>query len=1557
MILFRILQALFKSRYDSARQRRYRGAARQIDTLEARVLLTQVHLAVSTRMTYEGNRDFITLVATTTEPVVGQQQISVAISGDGFTEADYILDSTTLVFSDGATKATTNLQIVDDSVVERPEQRVLFELIDPTAGLRTTALSRSALTVFDNDNSVVSIANSKANETDRTIDLTISLTNPVDIDTVASLTTIDETANAGSDYHPWDAQRVSIPAGETSIRISVPIIDDTSVELDETFTVVVSGVEASERDVSFPRQRLDQPAAQSTITVDRQLTPDGQSVIFLASRDGDLGLNLFRVPIDGGSIERLTSDVGPRQEITSFQISPDGQFVVFRADNLREGTYELFSLDLNDGTANNLSYRPSIYGDVDLGYAISPDSQRVIYVAQYDSILDDAVYSVPIGGGAIVRLSHADTASDRVDRFRISNDSTTVVFSSTYGDSIYTELYSVPASGGTITTLSKSRPIGGRIEDFEISPTDAAVVYRASMNYYATSLAGQNHVRLGDPDVVKSVGEFLFSADGSHVAFRANTSSVFIADPSVGQSMRLLFTAFLREFRFTPDSQLLVATSGNGVVLSVAVTGGDATELAPIASDDAVNGDFVISPDSQEVIFAGNVPFQRDVLYAASLDGTSTRELLSASGTAGSRWRELRITPDGEDVFFFSGSGRRQLFTIPRAGGTQIRLNDELVAGGSVRQAYFYSEQADRILYSADQEFNDVFEDFSVPRQGGDVVKLTDWTQPRGSVRSYQLAPGDQHAVYIANHRTSNHEELYSVSLTTNVVSRLSHLLVLSQSVTGFLVSSDGQRVVYLTDRRDLYSVPIDGGTPVRINDDAFGFVFDYSLSPDGQHIVYRGNYLASTPISGGAITTLDSEFVPGGGVQEFVVSPDNQWVVYRADKLVNEKMELFRVPINGGLASRVSDLIDDGSFVRSDWKLSPDLQYVAYIVSEQDETIENLYSTHFFTDATVQLNPPLVDGLRVLEFKIAANGNWVVYRIGDVVDGYEIFSVANDGSGLVRLNSPLSANQSRGVEDFEVSPDGLHVVFKADLNERDRLEIFSTHIRGGEVAQLNPTGQNSSHGRRFIISNDSATVMMELVPNAGVYSDIYAAPLSGDTARMVSRDAAVTEATNYEIVTSSRGRVFYVEDTIAKRTLYQADLRTGRSSIVSAPKVIGNVSDQVQITEDGTAILYRGLATYNNEAGIFSARLTAYASAAILDVDDGRPRFASPSSTHSNFLPKFDWSGVTGSDFYDFQLEELNGEGSVLIEESVSSTSFTPPNPLDIGQYRARVRARFSNGSSTAWGTTVVSVNTAVVVDIPEFYQDTRRPTVTWPAVAGATKYQVVVRNKTGLSALVDDVVTDTNFTFPTDREFGSYDIWVRAIGTDEFRAAWSESVELFVGPSLLTPTSSAFASDMEFQWSDLPGAAKFQLVVARGSELIVDQSNLTGRTYTLEQRLTDGNYKWWLRGFTVAGNAGPWSRSMEFFVGGQPLSVSVESVSEIGVVTVQWLPVAGAVEFEVYLENKDRSFVQRQSGLTGLIFASLALADGEFRIWVRAISSDGTAGQWSTVRRFLVS
>lgn len=267
-----------------------------------------------------------------------------------------------------------------------------------------------------------------------------------------------------------------------------------------------------------------------------------------------------------------------------------------------------------------------------------------------------------------------------------------------------------------------------------------------------------------------------------------------------------------------------------------------------------------------------------------------------------------------------------------------------------------------------------------------------------------------------------------------------------------------------------------------------------------------------------------------------------------------------------------------------------------------------------------------------------------------------------------------------------------------------------------------------------------------------------------------------------------------------------------------------------------------------------------------------------------------------------------------------------------------------------------VIATQQTQIHNLPTGAGESLRPLISWNAVAGADSYRVFIGNSTQQTRVLDTIVTEASMTPDVDLAFGRNLIWVQPIG-GEFIGKWSEPVGYSVAPQLLSPGTSTLKTRPEFTWGELPGVESVQIYIQKGSTVVVNESGVTGSSYTPSIDLEVGNYSWWIRPSAANGNVGTWSARGTFNVGGQTTILGPDATVDNGLATVEWEPVDGAAWYEIYLLNDDTGIVQRKSGLTETSFDTDPLADGNHRVWVRSYHSDGSPALWSRVHRFAVS
>lgn len=345
------------------------------------------------------------------------------------------------------------------------------------------------------------------------------------------------------------------------------------------------------------------------------------------------------------------------------------------------------------------------------------------------------------------------------------------------------------------------------------------------------------------------------------------------------------------------------------------------------------------------------------------------------------------------------------------------------------------------------------------------------------------------------------------------------------------------------------------------------------------------------------------------------------------------------------------------------------------------------------------------------------------------------------------------------------------------------------------------------------------------------------------------------------------------------------------------------------------------------------------------------------PSGASDNRRPTITWSAVTGAASYDVFLELIQtGANTALLSTSTSGTSMPLPQTIDdlgIGRYRAWVRATLPSGK-TPWVTSDFQINIETTVTELPFYGSNPRPTISWTAVPGAVGYRVYVGNVTARMTPFDVSSADTSFTPDSDLQFGRHRIWVRAIGPQNYPAAWSAVEEYYLGPSLLaiSPdqlTASQLDAELKLQ---LP-ATNFDNWGGLNERWVIDQAKVF---YYI---LPDGRFYRWTVG--TGRENGPLS-------GTQLAQLTPAHHANIRLLTeptvnestfdlrpqFRWTAVPGVGSYRLLVRRGSTTVIDEPT-LTGTTFTPPAdLAFGDHRWWVLPSHANGRSGVWSETGSF---
>ena len=171
--------------------------------------------------------------------------IAYTVAGTATSGADYTALSGTVTIPAGQTTATITIPINDDAIVEGNETVIVtMNSLTGSAGVALgVAATRTATnTITDNDTATVTLANiTNGNEAGPVSGvMTLTQTAASGVNTVIAYS-IAGTATSGTDYTALSGT-VTIPAGSTTVNITIPVIDDVVVEGNETVIITLTSI-------------------------------------------------------------------------------------------------------------------------------------------------------------------------------------------------------------------------------------------------------------------------------------------------------------------------------------------------------------------------------------------------------------------------------------------------------------------------------------------------------------------------------------------------------------------------------------------------------------------------------------------------------------------------------------------------------------------------------------------------------------------------------------------------------------------------------------------------------------------------------------------------------------------------------------------------------------------------------------------------------------------------------------------------------------------------------------------------------------------------------------------------------------------------------------------------------------------------------------------------------------------------------------------------------------------------------------------------------------------
>ena len=354
------------------------------------------------------------------------------------------------------------------------------------------------------------------------------------------------------------------------------------------------------------------------------------------------------------------------------------------------------------------------------------------------------------------------------------------------------------------------------------------------------------------------------------------------------------------------------------------------------------------------------------------------------------------------------------------------------------------------------------------------------------------------------------------------------------------------------------------------------------------------------------------------------------------------------------------------------------------------------------------------------------------------------------------------------------------------------------------------------------------------------------------------------------------------------------------------------------------------------------------------------RPVLTGPPSTTIDQTPTITWSGTPAAADYDLLVRNISTGGNIILRATVADLSFTPPEAWGIGHYRVQLRARNSEGLYSAWSDLRnFRIASAPVANSTVIGTTTGRPTISWNNLSGAVQYSLLLKNRTTgreLSATVGRMDVNS-YQFSESLGLGQYQFFVRGLDAAGLSGQWSSPISFWSteAATLVSPEGSIFGSFPTLSWLPVEGATSYELLLRNANtSAIVTNLLVSGSTsWTPSTALPVATYRWWVRARIDNVLNGQWSVSKSFNNAGKPVLLTPTGTTSDRTPTFTWTAVGGAASYDLrIIRAVTNATVTNLQGLTTTSYTMPSDLDpGQYRIWIRAISTTGVTSDWGAI------
>jgi len=365
---------------------------------------------------------------------------------------------------------------------------------------------------------------------------------------------------------------------------------------------------------------------------------------------------LFSSTPDGKEKDLISDLDDDDSDVQDFQWEPQSTLIAYVADQDTVGKIELYvspsdgsdPLDKVSGTpmvGNGIKEEPA--GSGEYAFAWAPDSSRIAYIADQDTLDRFELFASESDGANNTRISQLPAGDRDVAEFKWAPDSQRIAYTANQDIADAIDLFSRPSNTGANSQINSSGMRSGQgVSAFKWAPDSSRIAFIADkivtdfFQLYSVQPVNNNDILIsGGLSNTSDVTEFEWAPDSSRIAYivDAQDLELFTTLPDRRSSTqiidRLVISGDIFDFEWAPDSSRIAYTADHDT--------DDVIELFSATPDNSVNdrvsgalapggdvGEFQWAPDSSGVGYLADQDFNNEEeLFASRPNGNDNTRL------------------------------------------------------------------------------------------------------------------------------------------------------------------------------------------------------------------------------------------------------------------------------------------------------------------------------------------------------------------------------------------------------------------------------------------------------------------------------------------------------------------------------------------------------------------------------------------------------------------------------------------------------------------------------------------------------------------------------------------------------------------------------------------------------------------------------------------------------------------------------------------------------------------------------------------------------------------